>query len=192
MHTAGFVLAGGASSRMGRNKAFLMLGDRTLIEIVASAVREAAGNVTIIGPPEIYSHFGFPVIPDRTEGAGPPAGPLVGIFTALSQTAVAWNLMVACDMPRVTPMLLLRILREAEAHPGAGVILPESAAGFVEPLCAAYHKRVFPEISRALAAGTRKVTDALPRESIHYLRMSDEGFQNINTPDEWRRASEPR
>jgi molybdopterin-guanine dinucleotide biosynthesis protein A len=85
---------------------------------------------------------------------------------------------------------LRRIIREAEAHPEAGCILPQSAAGFVEPLCAMYSVRIRPAVTAALAAGIRKVTDGLPGESIHYLRMSDEGFQNINTPDEWRRASE--
>jgi molybdopterin-guanine dinucleotide biosynthesis protein A len=188
MRTAGYVLAGGASSRMGRNKALLVLRDRTLIEIVASAVREAAGTVSIIGSPEIYVPFGFPVIPDRLPGLGP----LGGIETALSTTTAGWNLIVACDMPRVTPFLLRRILAEADAHPDAGCVLPVSAGGLVEPLCAAYHKRILPAVSQALAAGTRKVTDALPRESIHYLRMPDDlAFQNINTPDEWRQAGGP-
>lgn len=188
MQTAGFVLAGGASSRMGRNKALMMLGDRTLIEIVTSAVRQVTGNVAIIGPPEIYQHLGLAVFPDGTKGAGP----LAGIETALTHTAAEWNLIVACDMPRVTPVLLRRILDEAEVHADAGCILPESAGGFVEPLCAMYRKRVLPAISQALAAGIRKITDALSQETVHYLRMSDEGFQNINTPDEWRRASETR
>lgn len=192
MHVAGFVLAGGASSRMGRNKAFLRFGNRTLVEIVASAVREAAGNVTIVGPPDIYRDFGFPVVADQTDLAEPLAGPLAGIETALRQSCADWNLVVACDMPRVSPALLRQILDEAEEHPEAGCILPQSADGFAEPLCAAYSKSILPAISQALAGGIRKVTEALPRESIHYLPMSDEGFQNINTPDEWRRVSERR
>jgi len=188
MYTAGFVLAGGASSRMGRNKAFLTLGDRTFIETVAFAVSEAAGNVTIVGPPEIYRHLGFPVIPDRTTGAGP----LAGIETALSHSPADWNLLVACDMPRVTPDLLRRILAEAERHPDAGCILPDRGGGFVEPLCAAYHKRVLPAVSRSLAARILKITDAMAGQPIHYLHITDDwGFQNINTPDEWRMAGEP-
>jgi molybdopterin-guanine dinucleotide biosynthesis protein A len=175
---------------MGRNKAFLMSGGSTLLDIVASAVLEAAGNVTIVGPPEIYRNCGFAVIPDRQTRLVSPAGPLAGIETALTETSAAWNLIVACDMPRVTPLILRRILDEAEAHPTAGCILPESREGFPEPLCAAYHRRLLPAISRALAAGTRKVTDALPSDSVHYLRMTDDpAFQNINTPDEWRRAT---
>jgi len=189
MRTAGFVLAGGASSRMGRNKALLKSGNRTMIEIVVSAVREAAGSVTVIGPPEIYSPLGFPVFPDLKAGAGP----LAGIETALTRTEAAWNLIVACDMPRVTPLLLRRILDAAEANPGAGCILPESAQGCVEPLCAAYHKSMLPSISLALATGVRKVTAALPLESITYLSLTDDSaFQNINTPDDWREAGGTR
>src|SRR5579883_1837815 len=110
MATAGYVLAGGASSRMGRNKAFLISRDRTLLEIAAEAVLEAAGSVTIIGPPEIYRQFPYPVIPDLRTGAIPALGPLAGIETALSHTVAAWNLVVACDMPAVNPRALARIL----------------------------------------------------------------------------------
>src|ERR1700739_3851372 len=138
MRMAGFVLAGGASSRMGRNKAFLTLGDHTLIEIVGSAVREAAGNVAIVGPLEVYGHYGFPVISDRTAGAGPLAGIEAALIHTSADGDVAdWNLIVACDMPRVSPILLRRILDEAEAHPAAGCILPETAPGSLEPLGAA-------------------------------------------------------
>jgi molybdopterin-guanine dinucleotide biosynthesis protein A len=69
MQTAGYVLAGGASSRMGRNKAFLMLGDRTLLEIAAAAVREATGSVTIVGTPDLYQDLGFPTIADARANA---------------------------------------------------------------------------------------------------------------------------
>jgi molybdopterin-guanine dinucleotide biosynthesis protein A len=186
MRTAGFVLAGGASSRMGRNKALLTIGGRTLLGIAAAAVFDAAGNVTIIGPPDLYRQLGYPVIPDGRAHAGP----LAGIETALN-CAADWSLIVACDMPLMNSGTLRHILDEALAHPEAGCVLPESAAGHLEPLCAAYHKRLLPAISEALDAGTRKVTAALPVSSIHYIRMAaDPIFQNINTPEEWRLAQE--
>jgi molybdopterin-guanine dinucleotide biosynthesis protein A len=174
---------------MGRNKALLKLGSRTLLEITASAVCEAAGNATIVGPPDAYPSLGFPVIPDRQ----PHLGPLAGIETALFETTAGWNLIVACDMPGLTPPVLRRILDEADAQPDAGCILPVGGNGFVEPLCAAYHKRMLPVISQALASGIRKVTEALPPESVHYLpALEDRAFQNVNTPDEWRRLIESR
>jgi molybdopterin-guanine dinucleotide biosynthesis protein A len=186
MHAAGYVLAGGASSRMGRDKAFLMLGGRTLLEIAAAAVCEAAGSVTIIGPPDRFAGLELRVIPDRR----PQAGPLAGIETALLDATSDWSLIVACDMPRLNAGTLRRVLEETVSHPDSGCILPESAAGWAEPLCAAYHKRTLPAITAALDAGTRKVTRALPSRLVHHVRMTDDPiFQNINTPEEWSELS---
>jgi molybdopterin-guanine dinucleotide biosynthesis protein A len=76
---AGFVLAGGRSSRMGRDKALLTIDGEALLTRVARQVAAVAGSVTVIGPPERYSHLSLEVVPDRTPGAGP----LGGIDTAL-------------------------------------------------------------------------------------------------------------
>ena len=183
MQTAGFVLAGGASSRMGRNKAFLMQGGRTLIEIAADAVRQAAGSVTIIGSPEVFQEFALPVIPDRRPGCGP----LAGIETALFHTTADWNLIVACDMPRLDPQVLGRILAEAQARPDVICVLPESAAGRVEPLCAVYRRTALSIISNSLNNGVRKVREALEGSPVYRLHMAnDPVFQNVNTPEEWQ------
>jgi molybdopterin-guanine dinucleotide biosynthesis protein A len=183
MQTAGFVLAGGSSSRMGQNKAFLRVEGRTMIEIVAEAVKEAAGSVTIVGPPDWYRDLGYPVIPDDR----PDCGPLAGIETALAHTGADWNLIAACDMPHLTSDMLAKILAEGLAYPEAGCVLPESGNGYIQPLCAAYHKRVLPVISKALDAGIRKVEDALHGLPLHYIRISH-GFKNINTPAEFDHA----
>jgi molybdopterin-guanine dinucleotide biosynthesis protein A len=188
MVTAGFVLAGGASSRMRRNKAFLTLQGKSLIEIISGAVNQAAGNVTIIGSPQIYAHLNVPVIPDFR----PNAGPLAGIETALLHSSADWNLIVACDMPRLTSRTLQTLLDAALANPDAGAILPESHSGHPEPLCAVYHRRLLPAITRALDAGIRKVTHGLPEPAVHYICMAgDPAFQNVNTPEEWSLASQP-
>ena len=92
---AGFVLVGGNSTRMGRDKAQLPLHGRTLVEHIAGAVAEAAGSVTLIGAPERYPDLGIRMLPDSRPGAGP----LGGICTALASTDAEWNLIVACDMP---------------------------------------------------------------------------------------------
>src|ERR1700722_18265791 len=106
MTRSGFVLAGGASRRMGQDKALLPLGSRTMVERIADEVRSAAGNVTIIGPIERYAHLGFPVVPDKVENCGP----IGGLYTALSITKADWNLVVACDMPHVTAVFLTQLI----------------------------------------------------------------------------------
>lgn len=185
--TAGFVLAGGASSRMGTNKALLVLDGCTLLEIAISALRQAAGRVTIIGPTATYSGFGCPVIPDLR----PDNGPLAGIETALTATQSTWNLIVACDMPALLPATIRQILDAALAAPDAAVVMPESAAGRLEPLCAAWHVRALPFIQHALDRGSRKVTGAVPKELVRTIHLNDAGaFQNVNTPEQWQSAIE--
>src|SRR5260370_39824741 len=102
----GFLLAGGHSSRMGRDKALLPYGSATLAAHIATQIRDAAGNVTILGPPDRYAHLGFPILAD----AIPDCGPLRGLYTPLRENTADWNLLVACDLPRITAAFLRELL----------------------------------------------------------------------------------
>ncbi|MFN7925522.1 MAG: molybdenum cofactor guanylyltransferase [Bryobacteraceae bacterium] len=181
LRTAGFVLAGGRSSRMGRDKALLDAGGRTLLERVAAAVREAAGSVTVIAPPERYRHLGLPIIAD----ARPGEGPLAGIEAALDASEAEWNLIVACDMPNLEPEVLGRLLEFACAS-AADCVAGLSERG-PEPLLAAYHRRALPAVRAALDAGERRVTSALDALQVVYFEIDNHAITaNVNTPAEWR------
>src|SRR5438128_562980 len=117
MTSAGFVLVGGASRRMGRDKALLPLGSATMVEEIAAKVRSVTGSVTLIGPVEKYAHLGLPIVPDAVENCGP----IGGLYTALKMTTSDWNLIVACDMPDLTEAFLKQLLHEADAD----CIVPE-------------------------------------------------------------------
>ena len=125
MSAAGFVLVGGRSTRMGRDKAFLTVGhgasEQTFVEHVAQAALGAVGNVTLVGAPERYQTLKYPVIPDRVADRGP----LGGLFTALSATQADWNLILACDLPGITVEFLQNLLRLAEAS-DADCIVPST------------------------------------------------------------------
>jgi molybdopterin-guanine dinucleotide biosynthesis protein A len=178
---AGFVLVGGRSSRMGRDKALLPLDGATLIEHIASRVREAAGNATLVGSPDRYQGLGYPVIPDRMQDCGP----LGGVCTALSASRADWNLIVACDMPAVTAGFFEELFRAAEAS-GADCLIPETAAG-LEPLCAVYHRRCGDAADRALTRNIRKMHDFV--SSLHARKWpvpDPSRLLNANTPEEWR------
>jgi len=179
--TAGFVLVGGKSSRMGRDKALLPFQGKPLVEHVAEAVRAAAGSLALIGNPAAYGHLGYPVFPDSVA-----AGPLGGICSALENSAAEWNLVLACDMPEVSPEFLSELLERA-VRSEADCFLPAGPSGMLEPLCAAYHARCLAEIRGAIERGVRKITDGLRTLRMEIWRVnSDSCFRNINTYDEWR------
>lgn len=176
---AGFVLVGGRSSRMGRDKALLSYRGATLVESIARKVQHASGDVTLIGPPERYGALGHRVIPDRIPGSGP----LGGVFTALDQSGPEWNLIVACDMPDVTIDLFEDLFRAA-ADPLDCVV-----AGFgsqIHPLCAVYHRRAAASALRAIHCKHLKMHDFV--SSLHssvWPVAHPALLSNINTPDQW-------
>ena len=180
---AGFVLAGGKSSRMGENKAFLVYSGRPLIARIAEAVSAAAGQVALVGDPEVYGRLGYPAIPDRFVNCGP----LGGMAAALAYTTADWNLLVACDMPAVTTGLLSAILEAAENLPGeADCLVPDAPPGGLQPLCAVYRRRCCGPAQDALARGERKVHDWLHTLHVHRWPVGEASpFQNVNTPLEW-------
>jgi molybdopterin-guanine dinucleotide biosynthesis protein A len=181
MKYAGFVLAGGKSSRMGSDKALLPFQGRALVEHIAAQVLQAAGNVTLVGDPARYSYFGYPVIKDKYPGRGP----LSGIHAALTESRAGWNLIVACDMPEITSEFLATLLERAERGTARAVI-PAGPSGRPEPLCAAYHSRAAHAIQAALDRDIRKVMDGLAGLEIDLWQLGDSRyFHNLNTPGEW-------
>jgi len=181
MKCAGFVLAGGQSSRMGSDKALLPFMGSTLVEHVAKQVHQAAGNVILVGDPDRYSNLSYPVIRDICPGRGP----LSGIHAALATSREEWNLIVACDMPAVTSAFLTKLIERAECTK-AHAVIPTGPSGLPEPLCAAYSHRSLGVIADSLKRDIRKVMDGLTGLEIDFWRVPDaRHFQNLNTPAEW-------
>jgi molybdopterin-guanine dinucleotide biosynthesis protein A len=187
---AGFILAGGESARMGRDKALLELGGEALIVRMAQLVESVAGCVTVIGDSAAYRALGLRTIGDDWPGAGP----LGGIATALRASSARWSLVVACDLPYLTKPWLDYTIRRAFAS-RAEAVVPMGALG-AEPLCAIYHERTEGAIRAALALGTRKVTEALKNLSVETIEPAEwkafdsEGllFKNMNAPEDYEEA----
>lgn len=192
---AGYVLAGGASSRMGRNKALLLFDGEPLVVRMARLVAAAGIGVTVVGRTEEYEAFGLKAIADDEPGLGP----LGGIAAALAHSSRPWNLIVAVDLPHVTAAWLKALLDRALASDAADAVLPRSERG-LEPLCAVYHRRCLEPIRAALGRGVRKVTSGLAGppacrvEEIapgEWNRFAAEGrlLENVNTPRDYERAT---
>ena len=196
MQASGFVLAGGASKRMGRDKALLPHGGATLVEHIAKIVKEAAGSVTLIGDSARLAHLDLPVVADDRPGLG-PAG---GVYTALRVSETDWNLVVACDMPAVTVEALRAILRQAgitghfepslsphfqPPHIQRFCVAALGSGDEPEPLCAVYHRACLPALARAIQDKRLKMRDFLKEIEAVGVPFDGPALANVNTPDEW-------
>ena len=167
---AGFILAGGASSRMGRDKALLELGGVPLIVRTARLLESLVAEVTVVGPPEHYVPFGLCAIEDYAGERGREAqrqGPLSGMIAALTCTRAPWNFIVACDLPYLTHEWLKWLLSRATASEKSAIV-PCTARG-PEPLAAAYHRDCAAGLVAAFSAGVRKVSEALKMLDVEFV-----------------------
>jgi molybdopterin-guanine dinucleotide biosynthesis protein A len=184
MPHAGFVLVGGHSSRMGRDKALLPWRGTTLAQHVARIVQDAAGTVALIGDPSRYSHLGHPVYPDDLPGRG-PAG---GIATALSVSEAEWSLIVGCDMPFIAAGPLRMLLRKA-ADTDRKCVVAAGPSG-PEPLCAVYHRDCLVPLKKAIAESRLRMRDVV-RElpALLVTGIDPKSFANLNTPEDFEAFS---
>jgi molybdopterin-guanine dinucleotide biosynthesis protein A len=189
---AAFILTGGASTRMGADKALLELEGVPLLLRTANLLAPLVPSVTVVGAPERYARLGLRVVADDAPGLGP----LGGIATAVKHTTAPWNLVVACDLPYLTREWLDYLVGRALAST-ADAVLPQSERGD-EPLCAVYHQRCASPIARALVRGVRKVTDGLADCVVEKVLPAEwkpfdsSGclFKNMNTPEDYAAARE--
>ena len=178
--TAGFVLTGGRSTRMGRDKALLPIEGSLLVQRTAEVVRAAAGSVTLIGAPGRYTHLGLPVLPDLVDNCGP----ICGLHTALKTTAADWNLIVACDMPGLTAGFLGNLLAAAKQL-GCACLVPKTDSG-LHPLCGVYHRRAGDVVEFAIHHNSFKMHDLLKSLGAASWPVADASLlENVNTPLEW-------
>jgi molybdenum cofactor guanylyltransferase len=180
MRASGFVLAGGASKRMGRAKALLPYQGSTLAEFVAERVRQAAGSVALIGDPLQFGHLGLPVFADTIPGCG-PAG---GILTALQVSATDWNLIVACDMPGISGEALGELLQHTE-RASTPCVAAAAPGGEPEPLCAVYHRSCAPAIAQAIRDKRLKMRELVEEIGVAAVALAPAALVNVNTPAEW-------
>jgi molybdenum cofactor guanylyltransferase len=185
----GLILAGGASTRMKRDKAALQYDGRKQLdrafELAARHVDRVFVSVRAaqIDDPA-RSHF--PLIVDSVAGEGP----IVGIRSALAaRPDVAW-LVLACDLPFLNDAALGQLL--AERDPASNATAYRSAHdGLPEPLCAVWEPRAAAELEAYQAAGGKCPRKFLIRHSAKIIEPRDrQALDNVNTPDEYAQALE--
>lgn len=189
MKAEAFVAAGGRSSRMGRDKAWLELDGATMIERVVAALRPVTAQVTIIANRPEYARLKLPVVADTYADVGP----LEAIRTALAHARQPRVVLVGCDLPFVTPPLFTHLLGVGD---DAKAVVPLAASGQIEPLCAIYPTAALDAVTELIAAGHRKVsclfehvpTRFVAFDELCHLEGAGRFFENINSPADYRRA----
>jgi molybdopterin-guanine dinucleotide biosynthesis protein A len=192
----GYVLAGGASSRFGRDKALAELGGKAGLARILEVVDGGGVRQTlVIGEKARYGKFGHRCIKDKWPGEGP----LGGIVTALWRSGAdkygyLWNLIVSCDMPFLTREWLTFLCDRARGS-DAQVVLAHSRNG-PEPLCACWRTDAVGTLRVAFEKGVRKVTEGISLLRAEVLderdwkRFDSSGrlFWNMNTQADYEEA----
>ena len=191
--TAGIILAGGKSTRLGRDKASEILLERSLLQRVVDHLDGVVGEIVVVKAPDQSLPATVSATPVRVvEDAYPGTGPLGGIYTGLISTEAPAAIAVACDMPVLQPALLQELLR---LLPGYDLVAPIKES-LPEPLCTAYAKSCIDIIRAKLEAGEYKASgyfddvNALLLEPEVWQRFDPDGlsFLNINREDELDRV----
>ena len=195
MRIAGYTLAGGGSTRFGRDKALVEFGGRPMLERMIELLRRVTKQVKIVAVPSKYAAFGAEIVEDRWPGEGPFGGIITALEDAAkSPTGYEWNLIVSCDMPFLTQDWL-QFLASRAAKSNAQVVFPHSASG-PEPLCACWQTGAAAKLRSGFERGVRKVTEgiALLRTEVldeaEWKRFDSAGrlFCNMNTAEDYEEA----
>jgi molybdopterin-guanine dinucleotide biosynthesis protein A len=188
---SGFVLAGGASRRMGEDKSKLVLAGEAMLERQLRLLRSVCRSVAVLGPAGSHPGLDVSVFPDELDGRGP----LGGLYTALGRTRTEFNLVLGCDLPFLETGFLRYLCRRA-LDTQADVTVPESRRGRFEPLCAVYRRRALEAVRRSLESGENKVsrffsqvrTEVIPWRDLSRAGFSPRIFVNMNTPQDYEAA----
>jgi molybdopterin-guanine dinucleotide biosynthesis protein A len=185
---AAFILAGGASRRMGTDKSQLILDGESFVERIAAALAKIGGEITVVGKPATDSTK-LRYVPDIY----PNWGALGGVHTALASSAAPWCLIVACDFPFVTAELFSRLASLREYFEA---VAPIQSDGIPQPLCALYQtERCLGRAEELINSGERKPlallqsvqTRWVPFADLADLAGAERFFDNINTADDYDR-----
>nr|WP_262897375.1 molybdenum cofactor guanylyltransferase [Salegentibacter sp. BDJ18] len=179
-----FVLAGGKSSRMGRDKGLVSLNKDPMIAHVLRELETLKIPTKIIANNSAYKKFKLPVYSDVIADKGP----MGGLLTAMENTRAEMVLLIACDMPFITANAIERLLNNADKEQ----IITSISNQKINPLFSVYPVILKEKIKKSITEGELKMTDFILKNPHVLLPFEDEKsgkiFNNINTETERKEA----
>lgn len=178
----GVVLAGGKSSRMGREKGLIEVQGVRMIERILQELDAVVPEVIISSNGDLYNDLNRKVYADIIPGCGP----MSGIHSALVHSTTEKILVAGCDMPFINRAVFSQLIAKADE---AEVVVPVHGRNEREPLCAIYSKFCLARLEDLLKNGKWKMKEALPHFQVLEIPFNDKEiyekyFMNINTPRE--------
>ena len=179
----GIILAGGESSRMGQDKAFILLSGKPMIEVLIDKMSEVFSDLMIVtNKPHLYEKYGIKTYEDIVKNMGP----MGGIYTGLLTARKGYSFFFACDMPFLNSSLI-RFM--SENIKGYNAVVPQHN-GRLEPLYAVYSRNCITAIENQLHKNNLKITDFLSLVKVRVITEQEiamfdaerKCFTNINTP----------
>lgn len=178
------ILAGGKSSRMGQDKAFVRLGNQPMIEVILAKLSPlfCLSPIIIANQPEKYTDLGVQVQADKL----PSLGPLSGIHAALHYASAPFIFVVGCDNPLLNAGVIGYMQNQIADY---DIVVPDYG-GYYHPLHAIYKQHCLPVIEAMLRQDNRKLTDLFSKMKVRYIQPGEleaipdagKSFVNVNTP----------
>ena len=178
------LFAGGASRRMGTDKALLPWRGSTLVRYLAGELDFFSEKLLSAQQPSLLPGADWRLVPDLRPGCG-PLGALESVLSAMRSDAA---LCVACDLPFFTRELgqaMLRAFRE-----GADCLICRDETGRVHPVCAIYRRQALPVVTGQLQAGDFRMMHLLANLKTDHFSVAAAQMQNANTPEIWSEITE--
>ncbi|MBK6967439.1 MAG: molybdenum cofactor guanylyltransferase [Bacteroidales bacterium] len=177
----GIVLAGGKSLRMGTDKGLMSFRGKPLVQYSIDLLGLFCDRILISSNNQAYSAFGYEIVPDQMEGAGPMAG----ISACLSNSKTEFNLVLSCDMPLADRVIFQTLI---DLSVGYSFVVPVDSFGRIEPLCAIYKTDSLKIMQKLLASQSYRMTELFryaPARMVapeeYPLPYNGKWFMNVNT-----------
>jgi molybdenum cofactor guanylyltransferase len=181
MRTTGIILAGGKSSRMGRNKALLELSGLKIIERIYKSIVHSCDDVIIISnSPDDYLFMELKIFKDIFPGLGP----LAGIHSGLHNSKTENNLIISCDLPLISAEVITNIVKYESDKP----VVIYQKKNRLQYLCGIYRKACLAFLETSLKSNNLRVKDFINKIDLEVLdaeEFPDEVFFNLNTIEDY-------
>lgn len=178
---SGILLAGGKSSRMGEDKAFMRYGNHFLYEYSLDILKKKSEDILVSSSNPGFYHLNYKIIADEIPGIGP----LGGIYSCLKQIKNKYAIILPCDLPMITEKIIDVLLMNS---PGYEISIAINDNNLAEPLIGVYSKSLIPIIDKMLGANHYKMQELLKLTRTNFVKIpevSSEIFRNINSPEEF-------